>query len=113
VLAPGTTAKRTFSSTRGYAEQLRLAINLYPQVRAARLAKKEVRLFADKPSYVLAVARTARLFDDQRKADRELVECLRSHVNRPCAVVILSRAPRSVRKRLLRACPAPLFESGD
>jgi hypothetical protein len=94
-------------------ERLRRVLNFYPQVRAAYFAKKEVRVFADKPGYVLAVVRRPRLLEDQRKADKVLVECLRSHVNRPCAVVILSRAPRSVRSRLLRACPAPVFEAAD
>jgi hypothetical protein len=72
-------------------ERLRRVLNLYPQVRIAYLAKKVIRLFADKPSYVLAVGRRSRLLEDGRKADKVLVECLRSHVNRPCAVVILGR----------------------
>jgi Zn-dependent protease with chaperone function len=94
-------------------EKLRRVLNAYPQVTAAYFAKKQVRLFTDKPSYVLAVKRRPRLFEDQRKADRVLADCLRSHVNGPCAVVILSRAPRSVRSRLLGACPTPLFVAPD
>jgi hypothetical protein len=94
-------------------EKLRRVLNSYPQVTAAYFAKKEVLLFTDKPSYVLAVKRRPRLFEDQRKADRVLADCLRSHVSGPCAVVILSRAPRSIRSRLLRACPAPLFVAPD
>jgi Zn-dependent protease with chaperone function len=97
----------------GDVEKLRRVLNAYPQVTAAYFAKKEVRVFADKPSYVLAVKRRPRLFEDQRKADRALADCLRSHVNGPCAVVILSRAPRPVRSRLLRACPTPLFVAPD
>jgi len=94
-------------------EKLRRVLNSYPQVTAAYVARKAVRVFADKPGYVLAVARRPRLFEDQRKSDRHLAESLRSHVNRPCAVVILSRAPRGVRDRLLSACPAPLFVAAD
>ena len=94
-------------------EKIRRLLFRYPQVRAAYLARKQVRLFADKPSYVLALKRTAWLLEDNRKADSYLVESIRSQVEQPCAVVVLGATSYRLRSRLLRVCQEPVFEAND
>jgi tetratricopeptide (TPR) repeat protein len=94
--------------------KIRRTLNLYPQVRAAYLVRKDVRLFADKPSYVLAVERRARLLDEhRRRTDKHLVDSLGAQVEIPCAVVVLGWSALRLRSRLLRACPVPVFDSRD
>lgn len=92
--------------------QLRRLLIVYPQVRAAYLVRKKVALFADQASYVLAVRRRSSLLPDTR-ADRFLINCLRSQLNLSCAVIILERAPRSVSRKILQTCAEPIFLSND
>ncbi|MDB5298895.1 MAG: hypothetical protein JWO87_558 [Phycisphaerales bacterium] len=94
------------------AEKVRSIVHRYPQVRAAYLARKQVRLFSDKPSYVLAIRRRGRLMED-RKSSKRLTDCLHSQMEIPCAIAMLNKLPRGVRKRLIEACPAPLFDSAE
>jgi hypothetical protein len=94
--------------------KIRRTLNLYPQVRAAYLVRKDVRLFADKPSYVLAVERRARQLDEhRRRTDKHLVANLGAQMEIPCAVVVLGWSSLRLRSRLLRACPVPVFDSRD
>jgi hypothetical protein len=71
--------------------------------------RKEVSLFADKPSYVLAVDRRPGLFEDNSRIDKMLVDGLQAQMPMPCAVVVLGWTSRSLRARLLKACPEPVF----
>jgi Zn-dependent protease with chaperone function len=94
-------------------EKLRRLLNRYPRVRAAYLARKQVRHFSDKPGYVLAVRRRSQLLGDNRQADKHLVESLRAEVAQPCAVVLLGATSRGLVRRMMRVCPSPLFEAND
>ncbi|HEX4794746.1 MAG TPA: M48 family metallopeptidase [Humisphaera sp.] len=94
-------------------EKVRRVLHRLPQVTAGYLARKQVRLLADKPGYVLGIKRRASLLDERRKADKRLTEYLSSALEVPCAVVILSRASFGVRSRLLKACPSPVFFASE
>lgn len=93
-------------------EKIRKLLYRYPQVQSAWLVKKQVRLFTDKPSYVLAVKRRTRLLED-RKSEKLLTTGLMSQIELSCAVVILARLRRNVRSRLRSACPSPVFVAPD
>jgi Zn-dependent protease with chaperone function len=92
--------------------KVRRVLNRYPQVRDAYLVKKQVKLFSDQPSYVLAVHRRVRSLDDQRRADRALIACLGSDMEFPCAVCILGWTSPRLAARIMRACPQPVFAPG-
>jgi hypothetical protein len=92
-------------------EQIRRILSRYPQVQMAYLARKQVQLFTDKPSYILAIRRRARLFEETRSADRFLTGVLASQISVPCAVVIMKRSRGSLAMRMLRVCPSPIFQT--
>lgn len=94
-------------------EKIRRILHRVPQVNAGYLARKDVRLFIDKPGYVLGVRRKATNLLDNRQADKRLTAYLASAIEVPCAVVILSRTSWKIRKRLIQACPTPVFEAND
>jgi Zn-dependent protease with chaperone function len=92
-------------------EKIRQILYRYPQVRGAWLARKQVRLFTDKPSYVLAIRRRWGIFDDMARADKFLSAYVASQMPVTCAVVILKwRNSRPV-SRLLSASGPPIFNA--
>ncbi|MCX5658743.1 MAG: M48 family metalloprotease [Planctomycetota bacterium] len=93
---------------RAEVERVRRVVSLYPQVKAVYLARKRVKLFADKPCYVLGVARTGGMLGEER--DKYLVNGLQAQVPLPCAVVVLTLRNARIKSRLLAACPDPIFE---
>ena len=93
-------------------EKVRRKLFFYPQIRAAYLARKQVRLFSDKPSYVLAIHRRPRLLEDGR-SNKLLAESLAAQMEFPCAVVVLKWRSRRLLSRVLRACPSPIFHATD
>lgn len=93
-------------------EKLRRVLYRYPQIKAAYLVRKQVRTFTDKPSYVLAVQRRTRVLENSR-ADKHLIESLRSQIPLTCAVVVLGWSSISLQSRLREACPSPVFSAPD
>jgi Zn-dependent protease with chaperone function len=93
-------------------EKICRILRRYPRVLGAYLVRKEVRLFSDKPGYVLAITRQRYLMEDNSKADKHLINCLQAEIEQPCAVVVLGWGKRRLRSRLLQACPAPIFSTG-
>ncbi|NLE60821.1 MAG: M48 family metalloprotease [Planctomycetes bacterium] len=93
-------------------EKLRRILYRYPQIKAAYLVRKEVRTFTDKPSYVLAVQCRVRVLADSR-ADKFLIESLRSQIPLPCSVVALGWRSVALQSRLRAVCPSPIFSAPD
>src|SRR5688572_17399217 len=89
--------------------KIRRILRRYPRVMTAYLVRKQVRLFSDKPGYVLGITRQAYLLEDNRKADKHLVACLQSEIEQPVAVVVLKWRSRRLHSKFRRACPEPVF----
>jgi Zn-dependent protease with chaperone function len=89
-------------------DKVRRALNRFPQVRAAWMARKQVKLFADKPVYVLCVRRNAWVMEEGKR-DKYLAAAIGSDIHLPCAVVVYRRTGRSVRKRILAAAGEAVF----
>jgi hypothetical protein len=83
----------------------------YSRITAAHLVRKELALFTDKPSYVLAIRRRTHWFEERN--DKLLIESLRNELPIPCAVLILRRIGSRVQKRLLATSPDPIFLAPD
>ncbi len=94
-------------------QKVRVVLHRYPQVTAAYVVQKQLKLFADKPSYVVAVRRRARAMEDQRRMDKALVSSLASELPIPCAVVIVGWTSPRLYRRIAAACPEPVFISHD
>jgi hypothetical protein len=90
-------------------EKIRRILRRYPRVLTAYLARKQVRLFSDKPGYVLAITRQKYLLEDNRKADRHLIACLQSEIEQPCAVLILKWRSRRLHSKIRKSCPTPFY----
>lgn len=97
----------------GELQKLRRVLLYHPRIRAAYLAQKQVNLFTDKPSYVLAIERRFYLMEENRRADKRLIETLHSQLELPCAVVILKHRAPGLRRRIQSACPTPIFVAPD
>jgi hypothetical protein len=93
--------------------KLRRSLNRHPSVRTAYLARRETKLFADKPEYVLAIERRTSPLDDTPKAGWRLLASLRAQIEPRCAAVILGWGSRSLRSRIAKACPEPIFSAGQ
>jgi Zn-dependent protease with chaperone function len=94
-------------------QKVRTVLHRHPQITAAFLVRKQVKLFTDKPSYVLAVRRRARAMEDQRRIDKALIASLSSQVPIPCTVVILGWTSPRLQSRIAAACPQPVFVCSD
>jgi Zn-dependent protease with chaperone function len=90
-------------------EKIRRIVARFPQVAAARLVRKQVTLFADQRSYVLAIDRHFGSLEQGRAMQKHLLEGLRSQVPLPCAVVVMGWTSFGLRRRVMKACPAPVF----
>jgi hypothetical protein len=90
-------------------DKVRRVLFRYPQVRVAWMARKQVKLFVDKPVYVLCVKRNAALIEEG-KVNRYLAEAIRSEMQLPCAVVVYGKTRRGVRRRILAAAGEAVFE---
>jgi hypothetical protein len=93
-------------------DRVRRLLYQHPRVQAAWLARKQLKLFDDKLSYVLCLKRRSRLFDEGY-SDRKFVQFLRPQLEIPCAIVLLHRLSRRARRSLLEACPEPVFVAPD
>ncbi|HEX3358899.1 MAG TPA: M48 family metalloprotease [Tepidisphaeraceae bacterium] len=91
-------------------EEIRRILYRYPQVRSAWLARKKVRLFTDKPSYVLVIRRRWGMFDGTAQADKFLSAWLSSQISVPCTVVILTWTKSRPNARLLSVCSGPIYD---
>lgn len=89
-------------------ERVRRLLFQYPQIEAGWLARKQVRVFAEKPSYVLWLKRHRRLLG-QSHSNGKLAEFIQSQLEVPCAVVVGNQPPRRLRASLVSACPDPVF----
>ena len=83
----------------------------YSRITAAWLVKKELKLFSDKPSYVLLVRRRTHLFDE--RSDKFLVDSLRHEMPIACAVLIQKRRPSRLQKRIVATSPNAIFLAQD
>jgi Zn-dependent protease with chaperone function len=93
-------------------ERIRRVLFQYPQIEAGWLARKQVRVFAEKPSYVLWLKRHRRLLD-QSHSNGKLAEFIQPQLGVPCAVMVGNRPPRRLRAALLSVCPDPVFSAPD
>jgi len=94
-------------------EKVRRILYRYPHVLDAYLVRKDVKLFTDKPSYVLGVHRQSRSLEDRSRADRVLMSCLSSDMEFACAVVLLTWTRSRLRSGIYAACPEPVYVSKD
>ncbi|MBN1512104.1 MAG: M48 family metalloprotease [Phycisphaerae bacterium] len=94
-------------------ETLNRILYQYPQIRAAYLVRKQLRLFTDKPGYALAIDRRSHLLEDNSRSDKYLANALQAQIPVPCAVFILGRGTGRLRSRILAACPTPVYSVGD
>jgi hypothetical protein len=93
-------------------DRIRRVLFRYPQVQMAWLTRKQVKLFSEKPIYVLCIRRRAHVFEERRH-DKYVAACINSEIHLPCAVVVYRRTPRRVRRRILKCASEPVFQSPD